>query len=75
MLQGDVASIIWSETSIVLKIVMVWLWWLSPLMARIQICMATTILMVMIAKSDCILCTIDCWSMDVAFMMDLIVIH
>jgi hypothetical protein len=44
-------------------------------MARIQIRMATTILMVMITNSDSILCTIDRRSMDVAFMMSLIVIQ
>jgi hypothetical protein len=37
--------------------------------------MATTILMMMITDSDCVLSTIDSRSMDVAVMMSLIVIQ
>jgi len=73
MLQSDVASVIRSKTCIVMRIFMVWLRWLSSLMPRIQIRMATTILMMMITDSDCVLSTIDCRSMDV--MMSLIVIQ
>jgi len=75
MLQSDVASVVRSKTCIVMRIFMVWLRWLSSLMPRIQIRMATTILMMMITDSDCVLSTIDSRSMDVAVMMSLIVIQ